>query len=160
MKVFHQVCPICKKPSKGFCTTCLFLIHHELKSSYMYGLCNRCARHLISSSSVCLCKTKQFHYILFDNTIIIKTLIENLKHLKATHCVTQIGDIILQELSSIDKKNSFNLYHDEHDTPHSSFFDLLISYIHTQRLLKGTTPLCLSLKEGNQFFNISLISDV
>lgn len=146
MNIFHSLCPICNTTSNGLCNVCESLILQEVKGSYMKKVCPFCGKHLISPISICSCDNNHFHYTIFDNTIIIKTLIQSMKKKTNRAFVTQIGNIILHELTLIDPACSFSLYHDETKSPYSHFFDLLVLYVNRSLNIRSGEMICLCVK--------------
>ncbi len=156
MKIFHSLCPLCHTISDGLCQKCLSLIKKERKSSYMKRVCPMCGKHLLHNESICSCDTAHYHHTLFDETIIIKSLIKGMKTYHDPSFISQIGEEIVDELDNICKLHPSFCYHKE-DNTYLHFFDQLILYINNNLKRKSGTPLCICVKRVDARDSLSLI---
>ena len=157
MNVFHSLCPLCHIIHDGLCTTCLDLILEEKKSSYMKKVCPRCGTLFLSLDCVCSCKTLDYHYVVFDDSIVIKTLLQSIIRPHSNVLISQIGTIIVDEISKICHINPVYVYHVEQKSIYKTFFDQLVLYINSHLLEEGDTLLCVCLKGQKGRKSISLI---
>ena len=95
----------------------------------MQGLCRSCGKNLLSPMSMCDCSSKYIHYTLFDETIVISTLIKAIKIHTEHMFIVQIGDLIVEELKKYHNIGQLFFYHDEIDTPYHHFLNALNKYI-------------------------------
>jgi predicted amidophosphoribosyltransferase len=141
------VCPVCHNEYDKLCPSCLALIKDELFSSYLYGHCSICGSPLIHEDSICSHPTPFYHYRLFDNTIIIRTLIHSFEYLKEPHIANQIASVIVEQLP---QRNLF-FVHPYQDGLYSPFFTQLTDNLNSRLDSKMNYQLCsisISLQEN------------
>ncbi len=95
----------------GCALVVLALIMEEIKSSYMEKVCPRCGTHLLSQDCICTCDNKNYHYVIFDNTLVIQTLLQSIISSRSNVLISQIGNMIVDEITQICKVFPIYVYH-------------------------------------------------